>query len=70
MRLVGAVATAQVTGLEELPSKSNYFISNDSTEWQTGIPDQNSRVRRGSSIYTKTHESKTVNRNTGRFNRP
>jgi hypothetical protein len=38
MRLVGANAAAQVTGLEELPGKSNYFIGNDSTKWRTGIP--------------------------------
>jgi hypothetical protein len=38
MRLAGANATAQVTGLEELPGKTNYLIGNDSTKWRTGIP--------------------------------
>jgi hypothetical protein len=38
MRLVGASAAAQVTGLEELPGKSNYFIGHDFTKWRTGIP--------------------------------
>jgi hypothetical protein len=38
MRLVGANATAQVTGLEELPGKSNYFIGNDPSKWRTNVP--------------------------------
>ena len=38
MRLVGANATAQVVGLEELPGKSNYLMGNDSRKWHTGIP--------------------------------
>ena len=32
MRLVGANAKAKITGLEELPSKSNYFVGNDPKE--------------------------------------
>jgi hypothetical protein len=38
MRLVGANATAQVTGLEELPGRSNYFIGNDPSKWRTNVP--------------------------------
>jgi hypothetical protein len=38
MRLVGANATAPVTGLEELPGKSNYFIGNDPSKWRTNVP--------------------------------
>ncbi len=38
MRLVGANAKAKVTGLEELPGKSNYFIGNDPKKWRTNVP--------------------------------
>ncbi|MCH7923694.1 MAG: SBBP repeat-containing protein, partial [Nitrospinae bacterium] len=38
MRLVGASPTPKVSGLEELPGKSNYFIGNDRSKWRTNIP--------------------------------
>jgi hypothetical protein len=38
MELVGANAAAKVTGLEELPGKSNYFIGNDPKKWRTNVP--------------------------------
>src|SRR5580698_4475909 len=38
MRLVGANSTAKITGLDEQPGKSNYFIGNDPSRWRTGIP--------------------------------
>ncbi|MGH8363699.1 MAG: hypothetical protein ACRESQ_10160, partial [Gammaproteobacteria bacterium] len=38
MKLVGANAKAQVTGLAELPGKSNYFIGNDPKNWHTNVP--------------------------------
>ena len=38
MRLVGANTGAAVTGLEELPGKSNYFIGNDPNKWRTLVP--------------------------------
>ena len=44
MQLVGANRAPEVQGLEELPSHVNYFIGQDSTKWQTGIPTY-SRVR-------------------------
>ena len=37
MRLVGANATAAVTGADELPGKSNYFIGNDPRKWRTNV---------------------------------
>ena len=37
MRLVGVKATATVTGLEELPGKSNYFLGNDPKKWRTNV---------------------------------
>ena len=37
VKLVGARA-AKVSGLEELPGKSNYFIGNDASKWQTQVP--------------------------------
>jgi hypothetical protein len=38
MRLVGANPHARVSGLEELPGKSNYFIGNDAKKWRTNVP--------------------------------
>jgi Abnormal spindle-like microcephaly-assoc'd, ASPM-SPD-2-Hydin/Beta-propeller repeat len=38
MRLIGANPSAAITGVEELPSKSNYFIGNDPKNWRTDIP--------------------------------
>jgi hypothetical protein len=38
MKLVGANASAAVTGAEELPGKSNYFIGSDPTKWRTNVP--------------------------------
>src|SRR5271157_3530994 len=37
MRLVGANASAAVTGADELPGKSNYFIGNDPKKWRTNV---------------------------------
>ncbi|MGH9432229.1 MAG: SBBP repeat-containing protein [Terriglobia bacterium] len=38
LKLVGANPAAQVTGLDELPGKSNYFIGNDPKKWRTDVP--------------------------------
>jgi hypothetical protein len=38
MKLVGANARAKVSGMEELPGKSNYFIGNDPKKWRTNVP--------------------------------
>jgi len=38
MKLVDANASAQITGRDELPGKSNYFIGNDPKKWRTNIP--------------------------------
>ncbi|MGH9452878.1 MAG: hypothetical protein ACRD2O_02790, partial [Terriglobia bacterium] len=38
MKLVGANAKAAVTGLAELPGRSNYFIGNDPKKWRTNVP--------------------------------
>ena len=37
MRFVGANRTAKVTGLDELPGKSNYFIGSDPEKWRTNV---------------------------------
>ena len=37
MKLLGANRDAEVTGLERLPGKSNYFIGNDPAKWRTGL---------------------------------
>ena len=35
---MGANANAAVTGADELPGKSNYFIGNDPKKWRTNVP--------------------------------
>ena len=37
MNLVGANPDASVTGLDQLPGTSNYFIGNDPSQWHTNI---------------------------------
>jgi Beta-propeller repeat len=44
MRLAGANPHAKVTGADEVPAKSNYFIGNDPRKWRTNIPNY-ARVR-------------------------
>ena len=38
MQLLGANPMAKVTGAEELPGKSNYFIGNDRSKWRANVP--------------------------------
>ena len=38
MRLLGANPAAEISGLEELVGKSNYFIGNDPKKWRTNVP--------------------------------
>jgi parallel beta-helix repeat protein len=38
MKLVGANPAAKITGLDELPGKSNYFIGHDPSKWRTNVP--------------------------------
>ncbi len=42
MQFVGANPAPQVTGVNELPGKSNYFIGNDPTKWRTNVPSYSS----------------------------
>ncbi len=44
MTLEGASANSAVSGTDELPGKSNYFIGNDPAKWHTDVP-QFARVR-------------------------
>jgi uncharacterized protein (TIGR03437 family) len=44
LKLVGANPAPQVTGLDELPGRSNYFIGNDPDKWRTNVP-QYARVK-------------------------
>jgi Beta-propeller repeat len=38
MKLVKANPAAKVTGVDELPGKSNYFIGNDPKKWRSNVP--------------------------------
>ena len=38
MKLVGANPSPRVSGVEELPGKSNYFIGNDPKKWLANVP--------------------------------
>jgi hypothetical protein len=38
MRLLGANAEVQVSGVNELPGKSNYFLGKDPAKWRTNVP--------------------------------
>jgi hypothetical protein len=38
MKLSGANPAAGVSGMDELPGKSNYFIGNDPRKWKTDVP--------------------------------
>src|SRR5712692_8609946 len=38
MSLLGAAANSVVTGVEQMPGKSNYFIGNDPSQWRTNVP--------------------------------
>ncbi len=38
MKLRNANAAAKVTGVDELPGTSNYFIGNDPAKWRTNVP--------------------------------
>src|SRR3989442_7486735 len=49
MKLIGANRSTLVEGREELPGKSNYFIGNDPTKWQTNVP--NYQKVRYSNVY-------------------
>jgi hypothetical protein len=38
MKLVGSNPKARITGLDELPGRSNYFLGNDPQKWRTNVP--------------------------------
>ncbi|MGH9433953.1 MAG: SBBP repeat-containing protein, partial [Terriglobia bacterium] len=38
LRLAGANRRPQITGVGELPGKTNYFIGNDPAKWRTNVP--------------------------------
>jgi hypothetical protein len=38
MKFLGARSAAQVSGLERLPARVNYFVGNDPARWHTGVP--------------------------------
>src|SRR5271170_6917442 len=38
LELKGANAQAQVSGSDELPGTTNYFLGNDPARWRTGVP--------------------------------
>ena len=38
MKLLGANPASDVSGIDEMPGKSNYFIGNDAKKWHTNVP--------------------------------
>ena len=38
MKLLGANPASDVSGMDEMPGKSNYFIGNDAKKWHTNVP--------------------------------
>jgi len=38
MKLVGANPQPRISGQDELPGKSNYFLGNDPQQWRTNVP--------------------------------
>jgi photosystem II stability/assembly factor-like uncharacterized protein len=42
MKLAGASDATRITGLNELPGKTNYFIGNDPKKWRTNVPSYSS----------------------------
>ena len=38
MKLVGAAANPRISGIGEMPGKSNYFIGNDQSKWRADVP--------------------------------
>src|SRR5579862_1584543 len=38
MQLIGANPAAHVSGTDELPGKTNYFIGNNPSQWRTNVP--------------------------------
>jgi len=38
IQMLGANPTPRITGLNELPGKSNYFTGNDPKKWRTNVP--------------------------------
>jgi hypothetical protein len=38
LQLIGANPSPKVTGIDELPGKSNYFVGSDSAQWRTDVP--------------------------------
>jgi hypothetical protein len=38
VKMLGANPASDVSGMDEMPGKSNYFIGNDAKKWQTNVP--------------------------------
>src|SRR5260370_22622937 len=38
MTLLGTAANAEITGIEQMPGMSNYFVGNDPSQWRTNVP--------------------------------
>jgi hypothetical protein len=38
MRLVGANPNAKISGIQELPGRSHYFVGKDPSKWRTNVP--------------------------------
>src|SRR5437667_965422 len=38
IRLAGASPDARISGVDEMPGRSNYLLGNDPAKWRTGVP--------------------------------
>jgi beta-propeller repeat-containing protein/ASPM-SPD-2-Hydin domain-containing protein len=47
MKLAGANAPGNFSGIDELPGKSNYFIGNEPAKWHTNVPNYRKVEQRG-----------------------
>jgi hypothetical protein len=47
LKFVGAATPSAIAGRDQLPSKTNYFIGNDSKQWHTNVPNYSAVEYRG-----------------------
>ena len=48
LKFAGAATPKAITGVDQVPGKTNYFIGNDPKHWHTGVPNYAEVEYRGS----------------------